>query len=114
MQAMRAAVVGALLFVVIAACGKQEQTTGDGNGPVIGVSLLTMSHSFFQELSKAIKAEAEQQGFDLMMVAGEFDSARQQNQINDFIVKWVAAILLCPTDSRAIGPPGENCSASSL
>lgn len=103
MQVMRAAVVGALLFVVIAACGKQEQSTGDGSRPVIGVSLLTMSHSFFQELSKAIKAEAEQQGFDLIMVAGEFDPARQQNQINDFIVKRVAAILLCPTDSRAIG-----------
>ena len=37
-------------------------------------------------------------------VSGDFDVAKQQNQVRDFIVGHCAAIVLCPCDSRAIGP----------
>jgi ribose transport system substrate-binding protein len=70
---------------------------------MIGVSLLTLTNPFFKDLGNAVKEEAEKNGYDAILVAGEFDPAKQQNQISDFIVKKVAAILLCPTDSKAIG-----------
>ena len=39
----------------------------------------------------------------MIINSGDFDIARQKNQISDFIVKQVDAIIVCPTDSRAIG-----------
>jgi len=86
------------------ACGKQDDSgKTPADKPVIGVSLLTMANPFFIEMGNAIKAEADKHGYEVIITAGEFDAAKQQNQVSDFIVKKVAAILLCPTDSKAIG-----------
>ncbi len=86
------------------ACEKQSDSGNTQSGlPVIGVSLLTMANPFFIEMGNAIKDEASKHGYDVIMTAGEFDPAKQQNQVSDFVVKKVAAILLCPTDSKAIG-----------
>ena len=38
-----------------------------------------------------------------LVTSGEFDVARQRNQVKDFIVRKVSAIVLCPCDSKAIG-----------
>jgi ribose transport system substrate-binding protein len=51
-----------------------------------------------------MREEARQYGYDVLVVSGEFDVARQQNQVKDFIVKKVAAMVLTPCDSVAIGP----------
>lgn len=71
---------------------------------VIGVSLLTMTNPFFRDLGEAMKAEAAMHGMQVILTAGEFDVAKQKNQVADFIVKRVDAIVLSPCDSRAIGP----------
>ncbi len=98
-----------LLFLMILSlnfllsCKEKEDSTAQSRRPVIGVSLLTLTNPFFKELGNAVQAEAEKHGYDVLLVAGDFDPAKQQNQINDFLVKKVAAILLCPTDSKAIG-----------
>ena len=70
---------------------------------VIGVSLLTLTNPFFVELGNAIKDEAAKNGMKVILTAGEFDVAKQKNQVADFIVKRVGAIVLCPCDSKAIG-----------
>ncbi len=69
----------------------------------IGVSVLTMTHPFFLELVAALNEEAEGNNLDVILTTGEFDIARQRNQMSDFIVQQVDAIIVCPTDSRAIG-----------
>ena len=69
----------------------------------VGVTVLTMTHPFFLDLVDELKQEAEKQGVEVLLTSGEFDIARQQNQMSDFIVQQVDAIILCPTDSRAIG-----------
>ncbi|MCC6728285.1 MAG: substrate-binding domain-containing protein [Chthonomonadales bacterium] len=71
--------------------------------PLVGVSLLTMANPFFKDMADAMRAEADRQGFDLSVTAGENDAARQRDQVNDFIVKRASAIVLCPCDSRAVG-----------
>jgi len=70
----------------------------------IGVSVLTMTNPFFKEIADTITAEAAKHGYATVITSGEFDVARQQNQVKDFIVSKVAAIVLCPCDSRSIGP----------
>lgn len=72
--------------------------------PVIGLSVLTLTNPFFQEIADNLQKEAAKQGYDVVVVSGEFDVARQQNQVKDFIVRKAAAIVLCPCDSKGIGP----------
>lgn len=70
---------------------------------IIGVSLLTLTNPFFRDLGDAMKAEAAKHGMEVIVTAGEFDIARQKNQVADFIVRKVDAIVLAPCDSKAIG-----------
>jgi ribose transport system substrate-binding protein len=70
----------------------------------IGISVLTLTNPFFKVIADTLKEEAGKSGYDVIVTSGEFDVARQQNQVKDFIVKRCAAIVLCPCDSKAIGP----------
>jgi len=69
----------------------------------IGVSLLTRTHPFYQDLEAGLAETAEEAGFELLITAGEFDVAKQKDQIHDFIVKGVNAIIVSPCDSKSIG-----------
>jgi ribose transport system substrate-binding protein len=70
---------------------------------VIGVSLLTRTHPFYQDLEAGLAEAAATAGFELLITAGEFDVAKQKDQIHDFIVKGVNAIIVSPCDSKSIG-----------
>jgi ribose transport system substrate-binding protein len=72
--------------------------------PVIGLSVLTLTNPFFQEIADNLQKEAAKHGYEVVVVSGEFDAARQQNQVKDFIVGKAAAIVLCPCESKGIGP----------
>lgn len=105
-------ILASLLFVA-ALCG-----CGDGAAPPtppagnpapaskgkIGLSVLTLTNPFFKTIADSMKAEAAKHGYEVVTVSGEFDPAKQQNQVKDFIVQKVRAIVLTPCDSRAIGP----------
>ena len=71
--------------------------------PVIGVSVLTLTNPFFRELSDGLKDEAKKKGMDVILTSGEFDVAKQKDQVANFIVKHVDAIVLCPCNSKSIG-----------
>ncbi len=114
MRAMRisvtAAVLAALLLsltLFISGCDTSEQdeenTVSDSSGMTIGVSLLTRTHPFYQDLEAGLQAASDEAGFELLITAGEFDVARQKDQIQDFIVRKVNAIIVSPCDSKSIG-----------
>jgi ribose transport system substrate-binding protein len=68
----------------------------------IGVSLLTLTNPFFRDLGEAMKEEGAKHGFEVNVISGEFDAARQRHQVADFIVQKVGAIVLSPCDSKAV------------
>jgi ribose transport system substrate-binding protein len=80
----------------------------------IGVSVLTLTNPFFKEIADTITAEAAKHGYDVLVVSGEFDVARQQNQVKDFIVRKVAAMVLTPCDSKAIGSSIKEANAAGI
>ena len=80
-----------------------EQPTSSKTKPVIGISLLSLANPFFKTMADAMKVEADKHGYEIVVTAGEFDPTRQKDQVNDFIVKKVNAIILSPCDSRSIG-----------
>lgn len=91
-----AAAVG--MAVTSLPAGAAEKSAG-----TIGLSVLTMNNPFFKEIADTMAAEAGKHGYKVVAVSGDFDVAKQQNQVKDFIVKKVSAIVLCPCDSKAIG-----------
>jgi ribose transport system substrate-binding protein len=63
---------------------------------------MTLTNPFFKIIGDTITEEAAKHGYDVVVVGGE-NIATQRNQVQDFIVRKVSAIVLCPQDSRAIG-----------
>lgn len=83
---------------------KTTATSPAATKGTIGLSVLTLANPFFKDISDTMVAEAAKHGYAVQTVSGDFDVARQQNQVKDFIVRRVAAIVLTPCDSKAIGP----------
>jgi len=97
------------LMMLVAGCGKGPPTRG-----TIGVSVLTLTNPFFKVIADNITAEAAKHGFDVVVVSGDEDVAKQQNQVKDFLVRRVDAIVLCPCDSRSIGPVIQEANAQGV
>jgi ribose transport system substrate-binding protein len=99
LKIIRSALLAAMFATFAAGCGANA-----GPRKVIGVSVLTVSHQFFNDITSALTAEANKHGYDVIVVSGEFDVAKQDKQVKDFLVRRVDAIVLSPCDSKAIGP----------
>lgn len=94
-----ACAIGALAFTGACAPGG-----GDGDRKVIGAALLTQSHVFYQDLVKAMQEEAAKHGYTLDVQYAEFSGAKQNDQMDTFILQGVDAIVVAPTDSAGIAP----------
>ncbi|HEY5614522.1 MAG TPA: substrate-binding domain-containing protein [Bacteroidota bacterium] len=98
-----------ILSLVFSACGnKQSQSK------IIGVTLLTRGHIFYRDLEDGLKKEAAKYGYELIVTAGEFDLGKQIGQIEDFVARKVDAIVVCPVDSRGIGPGIRAANAAGI
>jgi ribose transport system substrate-binding protein len=93
----------AVVLSLQSGCGGESPTQARKSRGTIGLSVLTTTNPFFNEIADNLKDEAGKHGYKVDLVSGEFDAARQQNQVKDFIVRKVSAIVLCPCDSKAIG-----------
>ncbi|MDT5268490.1 MAG: ribose transport system substrate-binding protein [Acidobacteriota bacterium] len=102
--------VGALLV----SSGCQGGAGGGAGGKRIGVTLLTREHVFYKDLEAGLKEAADKQGYQLTVTSGDFDLARQQSQIENFIVQRVDAIIVCPADSKGIGPAIEQANRAGI
>ena len=99
-----------LLLVSWVGTGCTEQSSpgdasgGGGEKRVVGVTMQNLTNPFFTVIADHLKAELEGHGYEIQLFSAEGDVARQQSQIQDFIVNGAAAIVLNPRDSKAIGP----------
>ena len=101
---------GTMLCVL--GCGKSQtsssasssSSTSAASKGTIGVSLLTLDNPFFKVIGDTIAAEGIKNNYQTIVVSADKDVAKQSNQIKDFIVKKVSAIVLSPCDSKAIVP----------
>ncbi len=95
------------LFLLLAAgCRKKEEPPTPQSsqpGMTIGVTLLTRTHPFYQDLEAGLTEAANANGYKLLVTTGEFDVAKQKDQIQDFITRKVNAIIVSPCDSKSIG-----------
>ena len=113
----------ALLALLLLGCNKSsDNASSAANAPAasasakgtIGVSLLTLDNPFFKVIGDNITAEGKKRGYNTIVVSGDKDVAKQGNQIKDFIVKKVSAIVLSPCDSKSIIPVIQEANAAGI
>ena len=75
---------------------------GTKEGKVIGVTLLTKAHPFYQQLESAMRDEAAKRNITLDIQSAENELGAQNSQVDDFITQKVDAIVVCPVDSASI------------
>ena len=69
---------------------------------LVGVTLLTQTHTFYKDLEDALRKEAGARNLELIVDACEMDPTKQAAQIENFVAQRVDAILAAPCDSDAI------------
>ena len=80
----------------------------------IGVSLLTFENPFFKVIADNIESEGKKHGYDSILLSADEDPAKQSNQVKDFIVRKVAAIVISPCESRSIVPVIQEANAAGI
>jgi ribose transport system substrate-binding protein len=80
----------------------------------VGVTLLTREQEFYRQLEGGLRSEAAVKHVDLLVTSGDFDLARQQSEIDNFIVQHVDAIIVCAVDSKGIGPAIQRAEAAGI
>jgi ribose transport system substrate-binding protein len=109
----------ACTVALLTGCDKPAGETGTPAAGIeskgtIGVSLLTLDNPFFKVIGDHITSEGRKHGYEVIVVSGDKDVAKQRNQIKDFIVKKVSAIVLSPCDSKSIVPVIQEANAAGI
>ncbi len=91
-----------------------KPTPSDNPKGSIGVSLLTLKNPFFKVIGDHITSEAQKHGYETIVLSADEDVAKQSNQVKDFIVKEVSAIVLSPCESRSIVPVIQEANAAGI
>ena len=104
-----------LLFTSCGGDGQNVTSEGESESKgTIGVSVLTLGNPFFNVIAEGVKEEAAKHGYDVVVVDGDRDVQKQANQIDDFLTKGVAAIILNPCDRQSIGPAIEKANRAGV
>lgn len=69
----------------------------------VGLILSTLNNPFFVSLKEGAQAAAQEAGIKLIILDSQNDPARELANMEDLISRGVAAILINPTDSDAVG-----------
>jgi ribose transport system substrate-binding protein len=100
---MKRIILFAWAFALAAGCSNSSQSSTSAGGKVIGVSIQNREAQFYQDMEAGMKTAAQKYGYTVNVVDAARDNAKQQSQVEDFISQKVAAIVLTPYDSQAIG-----------
>ena len=97
------------LAAALGACGRKRSAR-----PQVGVTLLTETHVFYQNLRSGMQQAADSLGVDLKIVAGEGDLARQTAQVENFITQRMDAIVIAPVNSSGIASAIEEANRANI
>ena len=104
---MKTRYIAAAMLIALAlgltSCARKQSSATGKKAYRVGVTLLTKSHPFYQELESAMRATAAKHNITLKVQSAEFDMKDQQAQIENFITQRMDALVVCPVDSDTIG-----------
>ncbi|MEZ6066336.1 MAG: substrate-binding domain-containing protein [Planctomycetaceae bacterium] len=98
--------------------GSADVSSSDAPAPgsrgTIGVTLLTFENPFFKVIADNIEAEAARQGYSVVALSADEDPAKQSQQVADFVVQKVAAIVISPAETRSVLPAVQRAAAAGI
>lgn len=110
----------ALAILFVSACSKDKpETTAaavvqvDTKGK-IGVTCMDLTNPFFKLIGNVMEAEAAKHGYEVVVLSGESDPAKQNSQLSDFVAQGYDAIFLNPVDSRTAGEGVKKAHAAGI
>lgn len=103
----------ALVALLLAACGGPGGGGGGGSSTV-GLAISTLNNPFFVSLRDGAQAKATELGLTLEVADAQDDLAKQVSQIEDFVTKKVAVIVVNPVDSDGIVPAVEKANQAGI
>ncbi|MCP4397831.1 MAG: D-ribose ABC transporter substrate-binding protein [bacterium] len=74
----------------------------------IGLTLPSLSHPFFIYLQNNVLDEAEKLGVEVISADAQDSAAKQMAQVEDFIARGVAGVLISPIGQDALVPAVES------
>lgn len=95
----------ALLFL---ACVATFAAGAAAQEVVVASSVYTTQHEFFADIIKGMTKAAGEKGVKLIVTDANSNITTQNNQIDDFVVQKVDAIILFPVDPQAVVPAVEH------
>ena len=99
------------VLATVAACGSSNNNSGSGGGGSGGKKSLTLiqgtkADEFYITMACGARAEASQLGVNLDVTGPEkFDAGQQVPIVNSVTAKKPDAVLIAPTDTKALIPP---------
>lgn len=79
-----------------------------GDRVVIASSVYTTQHEFFADIIKGMRKAAAANNVELIITDANSDATRQNNQLEDFVVQKVDAVIIFPVDPQAVVPAVEH------
>ena len=80
----------------------------------IGVTCMDLTNPFFKLIGDVMEAEAAKQGYEVVVLSGEMDPAKQNSQLADFAAQGYNAIFLNPVDSKSAGEGVKKAAAAGV
>ncbi|MCB9922893.1 MAG: substrate-binding domain-containing protein [Planctomycetaceae bacterium] len=80
-----------------------EEVSRESKG-VIGFSALTLTNPFFSIIADNLQEEAAKHGYEVLVDDANRDVKTQSEQIDTYITRGAAAIVINPCDRLSIGP----------
>lgn len=99
-------VTGVLAIAGLTGCGsnsQQSQQGTQGSNKKIGMVVSTLDNPFFVTMKDGATKKAKELGYDLVVVNSQNDATKERSNIDDLVQQGVAAIIINPTDSDAVG-----------
>jgi ribose transport system substrate-binding protein len=91
------------LMLVVAACGRGEDSGGGGGGEAqVALAVSTLQNPFFVSLRDGAQEAADDAGVELLVSDAQDDAQTQADDIQNFITQGVDVIVINPVDSAAI------------
>lgn len=81
---------------------------------VVGVTLMSLRHPFFQEMKAALEKDAKDNNIVIRLTDADFDAGKQVRQVEDYIQQKVSGILITPCDSKALAPVLKKALAAGI
>lgn len=99
------ALTGIIAMAGFTGCGNKTEQKGaqGGDKKKIGMVVSTLNNPFFVSMKDGATKKAKELGYDLVVVDSQNDASKERSNIDDLLQQGVAAIIVNPTDSDAVG-----------